>query len=91
MPDHVHLLIGVGANGSLCSIVGDWKSRCYAARKRRGIVSRFWQRSFYDHALRQEEDLEVTARYILENPVRAGLARETRDYPLSGSLEFDIG
>ena len=90
MPDHVHLLIGVDGTRSLNSVVGAWKSRCYAARRRRGIHGKFWQRSFYDHALRGEEDLAMAARYILENPVRAGLVTEVRDYPLSGSFEFEI-
>jgi putative transposase len=90
MPDHVHLLLGVGASSNLNSVVGAWKSHCYAARRKRGLERRFWQRSFYDHALREEEDLEVAGRYILENPVRAGLVREIREYPLSGSFEFDL-
>ncbi len=50
----------------------------------------FWQRSFYDHALRTDEDLVHTARYVLANPVRAGLVHDFRDYPLCGSLEFDL-
>lgn len=28
------------------------------------------------------------ARYILENPVRAGLTRTFQEYPFSGSQEF---
>ena len=90
MPDHVHLLIGVGDREGLARIVGGWKSLCYQARRRRGCAERFWQRSFYDHALRRDEDLRVVGRYVLENPVRAGLVREVRDYALSGSFEFDV-
>jgi putative transposase len=89
MPDHVHLLIGVGNRRSIGAIVGGWKSLCYQARRRRGYAERFWQRSFYDHALRREEDVRVVARYILENPVRAGLVRDSFEYPLSGSFEFN--
>jgi REP element-mobilizing transposase RayT len=90
MPDHVHLLIGVGNRKGLSTIVGGWKSLCYRTRRRRGRGESFWQRSFYDHALRREEDLRLVARYILENPVRAGLVRDPRDFPLSGSFEFDV-
>ena len=90
MPDHVHLLIGVGNRMDLTRIVGAWKSLCYQTRRRRGHERRFWQRSFYDHALRDDEDLRIAARYILENPVRAELVADFHDYPLSGSFVFDL-
>ncbi|HSB90518.1 MAG TPA: hypothetical protein VLD63_10890 [Anaerolineales bacterium] len=43
-----------------------------------------WQKDFYDHVLRTEEDLRRQVRYIMENPVRGGLATEWRDYPFTG-------
>jgi hypothetical protein len=46
---------------------------------------RLWQQSFYDRALRAEEDLADVAAYILANPVRAGLAAQPDEYPLLGS------
>jgi putative transposase len=90
MPDHVHLLLGLGQSTNLVSIVGAWKSKCFLLRRRRGNLRRFWQRSFYDHALRRDEDLLVVARYVLANPIRAGLVENATDYPLSGSFEFQI-
>jgi putative transposase len=33
----------------------------------------FWQRGFYDHVVRLENDLEDIRQYILENPRRASL------------------
>jgi len=41
-----------------------------------------WQKGYYDHALRDEENLAAVARYIVANPLRAGLARNVADYPL---------
>jgi len=41
-----------------------------------------WQDGFHDHALRREEDLKEVARYIIANPVRAGLVTRVGDYPL---------
>jgi putative transposase len=90
MPDHVHLLLGLGNGSDLVSIIGAWKSMCFRIRRRRGLRQRFWQRSFFDHALRQEEDLLFATRYILENPIRAGLVRNVNDYTLSGSFEFEV-
>ncbi len=91
MPDHVHLLLGIGAGRDLTTEVGRWKSLCTRALRRSGKAVPMWQRSFYDHALRKEEDVRVAARYILENPVRAGIVRRCEEYPLSGSFAFDPG
>ena len=40
-----------------------------------------WQKSFHDHALRADEDLRMVARYIVANPLRAGLVEQINDYP----------
>jgi putative transposase len=90
MPDHAHLLIGSTPTSSVISFVGAWKSVCYHLRRRMGEADPIWQRSFFDHALRRNEDELRTAKYILANPVRAGLAARVSDYPLSGSLEYDL-
>jgi REP element-mobilizing transposase RayT len=41
-----------------------------------------WQDGYHDHALRSEENLQDAARYIVMNPVRAGLVESIREYPL---------
>jgi hypothetical protein len=38
--------------------------------------------------VRDDEATLDIARYVLANPVRAGLVVEPRDYPFSGSLVF---
>ncbi|MEJ1380959.1 MAG: transposase, partial [Candidatus Sedimenticola sp. (ex Thyasira tokunagai)] len=40
-----------------------------------------WQAGFHDHALRREEDIIGVARYVVANPMRAGLADRVGDYP----------
>ena len=40
-----------------------------------------WQKGYYDHGLRREEDLRTTARYIVANPLRAGIVKRLADYP----------
>ncbi|MCN4144087.1 MAG: hypothetical protein LC437_03125 [Thiohalomonas sp.] len=37
-----------------------------------------WQRGFYDHALRDEENVRQIARYIVVNPLRVGIAKNIR-------------
>ncbi len=46
---------------------------------------RLRQKSYYDHVLRRDEDAGDVVRCILENPVRAGLASSTGEYPLAWS------
>ncbi|WP_423835161.1 transposase [Stutzerimonas stutzeri] len=43
--------------------------------------ARVWQRGFHDRALRQDEDMIEAARYIVANPLRAGLVERIGDYP----------
>jgi hypothetical protein len=40
--------------------------------------------------LRDDENVKVVARYILENPVRAGLAETVLAYPFVGSQVCDL-
>ncbi len=90
MPDHVHLLLGIGTAVSLSGVVGAWKSLCYRARRDSGKHEPMWQRSFFDHALRRDEDLRKAAEYVLNNPIRAGLVTDHHEYPLCGSFVFDV-
>jgi REP element-mobilizing transposase RayT len=90
MPDHVHLMLGAIRGESLPKVVGRWKSLCAKSCRARDGSGFFWQRSFYDRALRDEDDIITAAFYILGNPVRAGLVADFHDYPLCGSMEFDL-
>ena len=83
MPDHLHWLVQlVGSNdlAAILCVVKSMSSRLVnRAMNRNGAI---WQRSFHDHALRREESIEDVARYIVANPLRAGLAKRFGDYPL---------
>ena len=76
MPDHLHWLLQLEEGASLSSVVGAVKA--VAAH---GLGERIWQSGFHDHAVRQEEDLANLARYIVANPLRAGLVKRVGDYP----------
>ncbi len=83
MPDHVHRLFQLGEHGDLSAAVKRFKA-CSARRvnahlNRRGAL---WQKSFYDRAVRREESVKDVARYIIGNPLRAGLVTHIGDYPL---------
>ena len=49
-------------------VITNWKE---ITAKRAGVR---WQRDFFDHRLRAEENYEKKAHYIRMNPVRKGLA-----------------
>jgi putative transposase len=82
MPDHLHWLFQLNGDRSLSTCVNTIKS--YATRKINGVSDRsgrLWRKGFHDRAIRREEDLEAVARYIVANPLRAGIARSVREYP----------
>ena len=82
MPDHLHLLIALGTEESLSSVVQKTKSN--TARELKACnprVEQVWAPAFHDRALRRDEDLRDVARYLALNPVRAGLVGRVGDYP----------
>jgi len=89
MPDHVHLiLLGVSSDADLLRGVGQFKQATgyYLTRDYPGIR---WQRSFYDRIIRLQE-LPTHVVYILDNPVRWGLAADWRKYPFTGAIGVDL-
>ncbi len=49
----------------------------------------FWQGRFFDHLLRSDESRSKKWDYVCNNPVRAGLAAKTEDWPYRGSIHFE--
>ena len=86
MPDHLHWLIAL-QQGSLSELMRRIKGR---SAKRINTLSgrqgKLWQDGFHDRALRREEDVLPAARYIVANPLRAGLVNRVGDYPLWDSV-----
>lgn len=82
MPDHFHWLMQL-QRGSLAQLMCQTKSLSTRAINRAASRSgSLWQQSFHDRALRREEDLVKLARYVVANPLRAGLVEKLGDYPL---------
>lgn len=81
MPDHFHALLRLTGNTPLSRCVQRIKGRssmaCHAAMPRPAPV---WSRAFHDHALHADEDLLGAARYIIANPIRAGLVEQPLGY-----------
>jgi len=80
MPDHFHAVVQLG-NDDLSKVMNRMKARVRKAFRARGRKAPLWQRGFHDHALRADEDVRAAARYIVANPIRAGLVDRAGQYP----------
>jgi putative transposase len=90
MPDHVHVILA--GNDSDANIkkslemfkqkTGFWLSQNHSDVR--------WQKDYYDHILRSKENLDVNIKYILNNPVRAGIVEHWKQYLFKGSTVYDL-
>jgi REP element-mobilizing transposase RayT len=86
MPDHVHLILTPLVNQqrdeiySLIAIMRTIKSASAhlinRQLRRNGAV---WQEESFDHVLRSSDGLDAKVNYVLQNPVRKGLAKDWRE------------
>lgn len=77
MPDHIHGILQITAGGAspsptLHQILGSFKSITTIETNRLlGTPGqKLWQRSAYEHILRNQQDFDEAAGYIAENPAR---------------------
>jgi len=92
MPNHVHVLFTVAANQTVSSILHSWKSfTSKQANKLLGTSGRFWQPEYFDRLITSSRQLEFTLRYILNNPVKAGLCKEFQQWPWFGCSSTMMG
>lgn len=85
MPDHCHFLFEGKTDFSdiyQCLINFKQKSSYY--------LKIMWQKDFYDHILRNDEDVIKQTRYILGNPIRKNLVQNWKEYPFKGSTVYDF-
>lgn len=83
MPDHLHMLVRLGSAEPLSRLMQRIKAvTAAAANKSHGNGGgAVWMPGYHDHGLRREEDIPAIARYIVANPVRAGLVDRVGSYP----------
>ena len=83
MPDHVHWLFEL-KKGTLQQAPKRVKS-IFSCEVR----SFAWNDGFYGHTIRSDESLINVARYIVANPLGAGLVKRVGDYPHWDSAWLD--
>ena len=89
MSNHVHVVFqpleeADGAYHALPRIMHSLKG--FTATKANRLLGRsgaFWQHESYDHVVRNEDALHRIRRYILDNPVKAGLIDDPDEWPWS--------
>ncbi len=91
MPDHFHAIIET-ADASISDVMHDIKLSFGALyRKRIGAASgRVWQNRFWDHHIRDQEDMNKHVDYIHLNPVKHGLVADPFEWKYSTIEEFRL-
>ena len=90
MPDHCHLLLqGKSDNSDILKMLKIFKQKTgYWLSQNKSDYK--WQKDFYDHILRKDDDIPKQINYILQNPVRKELVSDWRGYPYKGSTIHNL-
>ena len=91
MPDHVHVFVSFSkADISSLNRLSGWVkalkgclSMIWRLQKK---ASPYWQKGFFDHIIRSGESYAEKWRYVVENPVRAGLVHNWEKWPYQGEI-----
>ena len=90
MPDHVHALVESKSERSDFTAFVKLFKQTTGFAFRREARQPLWQAGYHERILRSDEASEAVVRYILENPIRAGLAKELGEYAFAGSGVYDL-
>lgn len=89
LPDHFHMLIRPAVQSNFSQIMQSLKRNFTLTYKKKLSNSgtlKLWQKSFWDHVIRDEMDLERHLDYIHYNPVRHQLVTRPEDWTHSSYL-----
>jgi REP element-mobilizing transposase RayT len=85
MPDHVHVLLTAERADADLTQFAKQAKQITGFHYRQATNQSLWQPGYHVRILRDEEATLAVARYILENPVRAGLTKALGEWPHAGS------
>lgn len=92
MPDHLHFMVELGESEDLPSLMRRVKSvtsRTVKAEARQ-FEGPVWMRGYHERLMRDGLNREAAARYIIANPVRAGLVQRCGEYPYWDAIWMDL-
>ncbi len=93
MPNHVHVILVIDRSSvgttrelslpikakSLSGLVGVFKTTSSKEIHNSGLLEFKWQRSFYDRVIRNEKELYQIKKYIIQNPLKWEIEKETTE------------
>jgi putative transposase len=84
MPDHLHLFARPGSGSATFDRwIQYWKSMFTKTIRNCDLG---WQQGAFHHRIRSCEGAEEKRRYMMMNPVRAGLVARPEDWPFRGEI-----
>jgi len=90
MPDHLHIIVkGNRKDSNIKKGIEIFKQKTgYWLSK--NLLNIKWQKDYYDHIIRNEEDIQNQIKYILNNPVRTKIVKNWKEYPYKGSTIYNL-
>ena len=90
MPDHVHLVVsGKSSVSDTLMVMETFKQQTGWWLKENERFTE-WQQNFHDRIIRNTAEYAETIRYVVNNPVRAGLVDWWEDYPFTGAIGLNL-
>ncbi len=87
MADHLHVFVALDDEKiTLANWMKSLKNSLSKALRIQKISAPHWQETFFDHVLRSSESYSEKWEYVCENPVRAGLVKQSEDWPFQGEI-----
>jgi putative transposase len=90
MPDHAHLVIDGERDDSDCLAFIKLAKQYSAYYFKQAHGHRLWQRYGHERFIRDDMERALTIRYLLANPVKAGLVSDPREYHGLGSQRYTV-
>lgn len=88
LPDHLHWMLVPAEDTCFSDLVGAIKRETTWCLKETGNTGPFWQKRFYDHVIRNDDDFQRHLDYIHFNPVKHGVATRAADHQWSSFHEW---
>ncbi len=89
LPDHMHLLVDTDSmdiSGTIKRLKQSFGAKLRSRQRQKS--GRVWQYRFWDHIVRDQQDLNHHTDYIHYNPVKHGLVDNPVDWPHSSFHHF---
>ena len=90
MPDHLHAVVEGQVESADLKVFIRRMKQYSGFHFKKNFGQQLWQRYGYEHVIRDDERTENVIRYVLENPIRAGLVQQVHEYPYMGSSHYTV-